>query len=320
MKRKTWRYVGIALVTMGLLTVALRMDQPQQKSLEIGIIQLIEQEPLDKVRTGFIDKLQQEGYQEGKNLHIRYRNANGDQANLTSIAQQFIGRHTLNLAITTVAAQAMLQSDQQTPLIFSPITDPKQAKLVKAWDHPQTNATGTSDQVPMDQLLNHFQAAFPKMRRLGMIYNASEANSKGQFERLKEEGAKRGLSVVGQTIANTNDVATAIKSLALKVDGMVLPTDNTITSAIPIIAATVKETNIPVMGSDAAQLEACVATYGVDYYTLGRQAGRMATQILRGQKSPNDLPVETAKRFELTLNPAFAEQLHVTQADFEEGK
>lgn len=291
-----------------------------QAPVKIGIVQLIEQKPLNQVRQGFIDQLAEAGYREGENLTISYRNANGDQANVTSIAQQFIGRHDLNLAITTVAAQAMLQMDRETPLVFSPITDPKQAKLVTDWEHPDKNATGTSDRVPLGELLDHFQAAFPKLKRVGMLYNASEANATEQFQRLQQVGKQRGLTIVGQTITNTNEVATAIQALTAKVDGIVLPTDNTITAAIPVIAAAVKETTIPVMGSDEAQLAACVATYGVDYYTLGKQAGVMASQILTGEKTPADLPVQTAAHFELKVNEAVASHLHVSANDFEEEK
>ncbi|MDO4680220.1 MAG: ABC transporter substrate-binding protein [Aerococcus sp.] len=310
--------LGLVITLIALMIIGFsRWPKQHNDQVQVGIVQLVEQEPLDKVRAGFIDQLKQNGYEEGKNLKIRYRNANADQSNVTSIAQQFIGRNDLNFAITTVSAQAMLAADRDTPLIFSPITDPIQAKLATNWQHPDKNATGTSDQVPLDQLLDHFQAAFPQMKRVGMIYNASEVNSKQQFTRLQQEGKKRGIMIVGQTITTTNDVASAIQTLIAKVDGIVLPTDNYITSAIPVIASAVKEANIPVMGSDEAQLAACVATYGVDYYSLGQQAGEMASQILKGEKKAQDLPIQTAKQFHLELNPDIAQALHVTKADFQ---
>ena len=45
---------------------------------------------LDQANQGMIDGLKDNGFEEGKNLKIDQQNAQGDQSNLQTIAQQFI--------------------------------------------------------------------------------------------------------------------------------------------------------------------------------------------------------------------------------------
>lgn len=195
-----------------------------------------------------------------------------------------------------------MNADPETPIVFSPITDPIEAKIEKDWKRPGMNATGTSDMVPMDELIDHLLLLAPEAKKVGMIFNDSQANSVIQWQAFEAEAKKRGLEPVAQTINSTNDVASATRAVADKVDALVLPTDNDVASSIPIIAEVVRDKQLPTLDNDVAHLDATLATFGVDFKAIGEQSGHMAARILKGEDEASETPIERADTFRFDLN------------------
>ncbi|MDK7294336.1 ABC transporter substrate binding protein, partial [Streptococcus pasteurianus] len=79
----------------------------------------------------------------------------------------------------------------------------------------------------------------------------------------------KGLKVESMTVTSTNDVQQATKILAEKVDGIYLPTDNTIANTIQTIGKVLMETKTPSVAAFDAAIEGSLCAYGVDYYKLG---------------------------------------------------
>lgn len=72
------------------------------------------------------------------------------------------------------------------------------------------------------------------------------------------------------------------------------------------------EANIPVFGSEIEQVRiGCLAAEGLDYIELGKQTGRMAAQVLKGEKKASEIPYETIEDSSLYLNTAVAENLGI---------
>ncbi|HEX5352240.1 MAG TPA: ABC transporter substrate binding protein, partial [Trichococcus sp.] len=80
-------------------------------AVHIGILQILEHESLSAARTGFLEVLEEAGYVEGDNLIVDYQNAQGDQANLQSMAERLAGNNDLILAISTPASQAIANAE-----------------------------------------------------------------------------------------------------------------------------------------------------------------------------------------------------------------
>ena len=102
----------------------------------IGILQYVEHPSLTASRKGFIDELKKEGYVNGKNIVIDYKNAQGDQSNLQSISEKLIRKNDLVLGIATTAAQSLASLSTDVPILFTDVTDPVSASLVKSMKHP----------------------------------------------------------------------------------------------------------------------------------------------------------------------------------------
>lgn len=127
------------------------------------------------------------------------------------------------------------------PLLFTAITDPVGAGLVDNLEQPGKNITGVSDMLPVAQHMEMIRSFFPNLKKLGMIYNAGEANSKTTVAMVQAEGARLDFTVVEAAVTKTSDVYQAAQSLVGKVDALYLPTDNTVISALESVLKVCEE-------------------------------------------------------------------------------
>lgn len=279
----------------------------------IGILQLTDHQALDETREGFIQELEKSGYKEGENLELDVQNAQGDQANLKSMSERLAGENNdLNLSIATQAAQALLSADTKTPSLFTAITDPVDAGLVKSLKKPGGHMTGTTDMVPVKDQITLMLSIVPTAKKVGLLYNSSEPNSILQIDLAIKELDALNISHQEMTVTSTNDVEQVTRSMAHKVDVIYIPADNTFTSAMATVGEISKETKVPVIPATAPMVElGGVATYGIDYTKLGAQTARMAVSILEGKKDPASVPVETLEPLTLVINKKMAKELGI---------
>jgi putative ABC transport system substrate-binding protein len=194
------------------------------EQLKLGIIQIVEHPSLDAARQGFLDVLQEQGYEEGTNLMIDYQNAQNDQANLQTIARKFVhSQSDLVLSIATPSAMTMANETADLPILFTAVTDPISAKLVQSLEKPGGNVTGTTDINPVKDQLKLIKDLVPKTKKVGIIYNASEINSQIQVEIAEQAAPELGIELVKVTVTASNEVMQAAQSMIGKVDALYLP-------------------------------------------------------------------------------------------------
>lgn len=284
----------------------------EQKTVKIGILQLINQSALDDARKGFKAELAKEGYKEGKNLKLDYVNAQGDQANLSTMSQRLVkDKNDLNLAIATPAAQAMQKADSKTPLLFTAVSDPAAAGLVKNLKQPEANITGVTDMVSVAGQIKLLHRIAPKAKTIGLIYNAAEANSVIQIKAAKKAIKAAGLNVIEKTVASTNDVQQTTTTLASKCQAIYIPADNTMAAAMTTVGKIAAEKKIPVVpAASTMALDGGLATNGFNYRDLGVQAAKQAVKILKGKKVA-DVAVEKPAKVSVIVNKDMAKKLGI---------
>ncbi len=284
---------------------------PAQKY--VAITQIVEHPALDAVRKGVKDVLSEAGWNEGENLKWDYQSAQGATATASQIAKKFAGDNPdVIVAIATPSAQAAVASARNSNIVFSAVTDPVGAKLVKAWDQPSKNVTGVSDLTPIDLHLAFIKEVMPEAKSLGVIYNPGEANSVSLIKLVKQYGPTHGLKIIEAVSPKSADVQTAARSLLGKVDVIYLPTDNTVISAMEGIIKISEKAKIPVFAGDTDSVKrGAVAALGFNYYEVGRQTGVVVKTILNG-KSPKDIPVQGIEKTELFVNPKAALRMGLT--------
>lgn len=310
MAKKTLRtLIGASMLAAASLVQA-------QEARTVAITQIVEHPALDAVYQGVKDELAEQGYNEGENLTIMHESAQGNAAIASQIARKFVGESPdVIVAIATPSAQTVAAAARDIPVVFSAVTDPVGAKLVKSWEQPGANITGVSDMLPIDKHLDMLLRVVPDAKRIGTVYNPGEANAVSLVEMLEEKLKARGLTLEKAAATKTSEVLGAARSLVGKADAIYLTTDNTVISAAEAVISVGERADIPVFAADTATVErGAVAALGFDYYNHGRQAGRMVLRVLDGAK-PADIPVETMSTLDLFVNPAAAERMGITLSD-----
>lgn len=284
--------------------------------LKIGIIQIVEHPSLNTIREAFIAQLAASGYTEGDKITIDYQNAQGDPTNLKTISQKFAsGGYDLIVAIATPSAQAAIGETSEIPVIFAACTDPVGSGIVASLEQPGGNVTGTSDAVSAEKIMTLAKELTPGIKTIGALYNAGETNSVSVINDLKAYAAANGMTVVEGTVTTSSEVQQATAALAGKVDAIFSPIDNTVASAMPVVAKVANDAKIPVyVGADSMVKDGGLATYGINYQILGQETANMAVKVFEGTKA-GDIPVMTMDKMDIYVNQDTADQIGVTVPD-----
>jgi putative ABC transport system substrate-binding protein len=285
----------------------------QAAKKKIGIVQIVEHPSLNTIREALISRLEEKGFKDGAAVSIDYQNAQGDQTNLKTICQKFVNnRYDLIVAIATQSAQAVVGETKDIPVLFSACTDPLGSGLVESMEKPGKNVTGTSDAVSAEKIMELARRITPEIQKIGALYNSSETNSIAVINDLKEYAQKNGLTVVEATVTNSSEVQQAAQSLVGKVDAIFSPIDNTVASAMPVVAQVANRAKVPVyVGADSMVADGGLATYGINYTVLGQETAEMAIEILKGA-NPGDLAVKSMTEMDIYVNKDTAAAIGIT--------
>lgn len=291
----------------------------EKESYTIGISQFAQHGSLDNCREGFLQGLAEEGFVEGENLKVEYQNAETDMGVTNQIAQNFVSSKVdLICAIATPSAQSAYNAALKTeiPTIYTAVTDPVAAELVKEDGMPVGNVTGTSDKLPVEKQLAMIREMLPDAKTIGILYTTSEVNSESTIAEYEAAASKYGFEIVTSGINTTADIPLATDNLLEKVDCLNNLTDNTVVNALPTILAKANAKNIPVFGSEIEQVKiGCLAAEGLDYVSLGVQTGKMAAKVLKGETTASELKYEIIEESGLYVNTAVAEKLGITLSE-----
>ena len=175
------------------------------------------------------------------------------------------------------------------------------------------NITGTSDLVLADKQLKLIRQMMPKAKNVGIFYSTNEANSKAGIEAYEKVADKYGFKIITQGITASADMPMAADSLLKKVDCITNLTDNLVVSNMQTYLQKANKLNIPVFGSEVEQVKlGCVACVGIDFVKLGKQTGKMAAKILKGEEKAKDMKFETFNNGDVIINTAAAKKINMT--------
>lgn len=286
-----------------------------ESKIKIGVIQLAEHPALDSAYQGFMDALTEAGYTEDK-VDFDYQNASGDLSNCTTIAEKLVNDgNDLIYAIATPAAQSVANKTTTIPVVVSAVTDPADSGLVASNEKPGNNITGASDLTPVKEQIELLQQILPDAKKIAIMYCSSEDNSIFQANIAKDAATAANLEYVEATVSDTSMIQQVTESLIGKVDAIYIPTDNMLAEGMTSVTSIANANNLPcIVGEGGMIINGGLATYGIDYYELGRLAGQQAIDILEGKSVPADMPIAylPAEQCALTVNTTAASQLGIT--------
>ena len=265
------------------------------KKYRIGITQIVAHPALDSAREGFKAAFKEAGI----DADFDEKNANGEAATANLIANSFVSSKVdLIYSIATSTAQAAAQSTNTIPVVFSAITDPESAGILK------NNVTGVSDRVDIKQQLQLLLKLDSKIKKVGVIYNSSEQNSKVQVDDLKAAAKELGIEVVEKSV---------IQALTRESDAIYLPTDNLVASVVNLLTDKATAAKKIVFGAESAHVKGgALITQGIDYYEMGKQAGKIAIDILKNGKKPSEIKYQRMSLNDIVVNGKTMAALGIT--------
>ena len=285
--------VLMVIVALAVCSIA-ALTGCQSADYTVGIVQLDTHPALDASNKGFQDRLTELMTAEGKTVKFQVNNAQGDVSNATTAAQTLVTKRVdLIFAIATPTAQAAQSTTKDIPIVFTAVTSAKEAELENI-----ANITGTTDLNDVKKQVELMFMLRPNATKFGIMYTTSEDNSTLQKNMAVAEMKEKGMSesnIIVKGISDINDVASTFESFKNEgVECIYIPTDNKLANGAATVHSVNKDSgaNIPIVCGETGMNDICgVATYGVDYYTIGVKAAEMAFEIIVNGKKPSEIPV-----------------------------
>lgn len=268
--------------------------EKSKDTFKIGITQIVAHPALDSAREGFKDAFKESGLK----VTFDEKNANGEIATANMIANNFVTEKVdLIYAIATSTAQSAAQATNKLPVVFSAITDPEAAGLIKE------NVTGISDRVNVKQQLELLLKLDSKIKKVGVIYNSSEQNSKVQVDDLKKAASELGITIVEKSVTQVSEIPQASEALVKSSDALYLPTDNLVASVVNLITEKAIAAKKIAFGAESAHVKGgALITQGIDYYEMGKEAGKIAIEILKNGKKTSDISFKKMDLNDIVIN------------------
>ncbi len=277
----------------------------------VGIIQMADNGAFTDMREGFIDRMRELGYAE-EDMTFTYRNALGDMTALVANCEAALD-DGIDVAVTiaTPPAQAFCNLDSGVPLFFISVSNPVGAGIITDMAHPDMNATGTSNAIPVAEMFKLADTLTPGCKVYGLLYCQSEINSVSTAAQAREYMDANGLSCVEAIVTNVSEVQMAVDTLLEKVDAIFVPNDSVIQTAMSVVADSAAEMGVPVYGSSAVMVESgAFATISIGDRQIGAITADMLHTYLTGAPI-EEIPAVVVDEFTMVINAATAEMLGV---------
>lgn len=285
------------------------------KVYNIGICQQLEHPALDAATEGFQAALKDKL---GDNVTFDVQNAQNEQANAATIANNFVANNVdLILANATTALQCAAAATSEIPILGTSVTDYATALEIDDWSGTTgRNISGTSDLAPLDEQENMLVELFPDVKTVGILYCSAEPNSKYQATVFEQELEADGISYKEFTASDSNDIGSVVQSAVEQVDVIYIPTDNTMAGNTEAVNNITLPAGIPVIAGEEGICKGCgVATLSISYYDIGYKAGEMAYDILVNGADVSTMKVEYAPNVTKKYNKSVCETLGITIPD-----
>ena len=246
------------------------------------------------------------GYQEGQNLALEFRWAEGQYARFPELAADLVRRGVNVIAVPGSGTGALAAKAATTtiPIVFGVTGDPVKGGLVASLNRPGGNATGvnffTAELVAKRMQL--LREVVPTARRVALLVNPTDAEN--YESTLREvEAAAGGQQVIVRDVTTGREIDEAFSSIVNeKADALLVAPGSFFNTRRVQLAVLAARHGLPAIYAARAYADAGgLISYGTDILEAFRQVGVYAARILKGAK-PADLPVVQSTKFELVIN------------------
>jgi putative ABC transport system substrate-binding protein len=294
----------------------LESSAQQAKVPVIGFLSGRSPEDSVYVLAAFRRGLRESSFVDGHNITFEFRWARGHYNELPAMAAELVNREVDVLVGVAAAHNAAKLSTMTIPVVFVTGGDPVKAGLVKSFNRPGGNVTGsvilgiTEMEPKKFELLREL---VPGIRNMGAVIDSNFSAGSQQLQQLREAALKVGQHITVAKVGNDSELDGAFSMLAREQVGALLVAASPYfdTRQDRFIAFATKH-RLPAMYQFREfAVAGGLISYGPSFADAYRQAGAYTGRILKGEK-PGDLPVVQSSRFELVINLKTAKSIGLT--------
>ena len=304
----------LAALLFGFALVVVSGARAQTKS--VSVLSTERGPNAEALRDGLRDALKAVGFVEGRNLKLVVETVEDDEQRLSQQALNLVLlRPDVLVALSAPAAQALMKHTKQMPIVFAGVTDPVRAELVPGWSASGTNVTGVSDLLTMARRVELIRQLIPQARRIGVVYNPTDAASVVVIREFQEQLTKAGMLMIEVAALRALDVAAASRSLIGRVDAIHTFWDSHTQAAYPGLVKVANDSKIALFAVETVNVQTgALAALVVTERDVGAAAGRQVVRILRGVK-PGSIAPEVIGRPQIQINLVSAKKQGVSLPD-----
>ena len=259
--------------------------------------------------------LSEGGYQEGQNVVLEFRWAEGQYGRFGELAADLV-RRRVSVIVTPGSGTAALAAKAATttiPIVFGAGGDPVKEGLVASLNRPGGNVTGvnffTVELVAKRmQLLRELERS---AKRVAVLVNPTDPEG---YQTVRDvEVAAGGQQILIHEVSTGRDIDAAFANMASeKADALLVSPGTFFNTRRVQLAVLAARHALPAIYPVRAYPEAGgLMSYGSDILDAFRQVGLYTGRILKGAQ-PADLPVMQSTKFELVINLNTARALGLT--------
>ena len=255
---------------------------------------------VDAVRAG----LREFGYEEGKNIIIEFRWAEGKNDQLPELAAELVRLNVDVLVTHSVTTRAAKQTTTTIPIVQATGGDLVASGLAASLAQPGGNITGSTYFATelAAKRIEVIKDAFPYVTQVAVLVDSGNPSIGTRLQAMETTARSVKVTLHEFAVRRSHEFDTAFASMVKKRVGAVAVTEYPIFNAnARAIADLAAKHRLPLIGNGEVAEAGGVVGYGANLLELYRRVGYFVDKILKGAK-PGVIPVEQPTKFELVIN------------------
>jgi len=310
----TLRHTLTGVLMFSLVAAPFAVEAQQASGYRIGVI--LQGGPYYAAIDGLRDGLKELGLEEGKQFVLHVRDTKGDLTSVEAAARSFEEQkvdliYTLATSVTLAARRAT----KSVSIVFYAGTDPVAVGLVESFRKPGGRLTGIHGHFTdlTAKRLELLKEMMPALRRVLTFYNPDNPAVRQSLEIARDVARQLKLELVERRVTSVEALRAGLLALRPgEAEALFLVADAMVVSNEELIVDTARTKRLPTMLTHKGNVaKGALASYGEDYYVLGRLSAKHIQRVLLGAH-PGGLPVEQLDRLNFVINLKTAKALGLT--------
>jgi putative ABC transport system substrate-binding protein len=293
--------------------------QQADRMRRVGVLlNRVADDPEEQARlAAFLQRLQELGWTDGRNVWIDYRWAAADPDRSRTYAAELVAlAPDVILAAGSQSVAALQQTATTVPIVFANVVDPVGAGFVARLARPGGNATGFTpfEYSLSGKWLELLKEIAPNLTRIAILRDPGIATGIGQFVAIQAMASPSlGVELSPIDVRDGGKIERDIAALARESNsGLIVTASSGASVHRELIIMLAARHGLPaVYPFRYFVTRGGLISYGPDPTDQFRRAAGYVDRILKGEKAA-DLPVQSPTKYELAINLKTANALGLT--------